>query len=64
MFYHYKFWHSLTHPVTFTQALEGGEIRGYKKKIISCVSTLYPTIRHKRVLGYGDRKLNNVICNE
>jgi len=32
MFYHYKFWHSLTHPNYFTQAVEEGEIRGYKKR--------------------------------
>ncbi|KOS66633.1 hypothetical protein AEA09_18025 [Lysinibacillus contaminans] len=32
MFYHYKFWHSLTHPTYFTQIVEKGEITGYKKR--------------------------------
>ena len=30
MFYQYKFWHSLMHPTYFTQAVEQGELRGYK----------------------------------
>ncbi len=44
MFYHYKFWHSLTHPNNFTQAVEEGEIRGYKKTILHCFYTLHATI--------------------
>lgn len=51
MFYHYKFWHSLTHPNNFTQAVEEGEIRGYKKNDPSLF--LYSSCYYSSFVNFG-----------
>ncbi len=62
MFYHYKFWHSLTHPVTFTQAVEGGEIRGYKKRSLTVFMLFILLFAVREFWGMGTDSLTTLFA--
>ncbi|QDQ01331.1 hypothetical protein FOH38_13150 [Lysinibacillus fusiformis] len=62
MFYHYKFWHSLTHPINFTQALENGEIRGYKKRSLTVFLLFILLFAVREFWGMGTESLTTLFA--
>jgi len=62
MFYHYKFWHSLTHPTIFTQAMEAGEIRGYKKRAITVFILFMLLFAIREFWGMGTESLTSLFA--
>ena len=62
MFYHYKFWHSLTHPLNFTQALETGEIRGYKKRSFTIFFLFMLLFAIREFWGLGTESLTTLFA--
>lgn len=62
MFYQYKFWHSLTHPMTFTQAIEEGEIRGYKKRSFAVFILFIMLFAIREFWGMGTESLTTLFA--
>ncbi|MDM5246453.1 hypothetical protein [Lysinibacillus sp. G4S2] len=63
MFYQYKFWHSLTHPTNFTQAVEQGEIRGYKKRSFTVFLLFMILFVIREYWGMGTESLTTLFAS-
>ncbi|MFJ7952298.1 hypothetical protein ACIQZG_12310 [Lysinibacillus sp. NPDC096418] len=62
MFYHYKFWHSLTHPTYFTQIVENGEIAGYKKRSFTVFILFILLFATREYWGMGTESLTTLFA--
>lgn len=62
MFYHYKFWHSLTHPTYFTQIVENGEITGYKKRSFTVFILFILLFAAREFWGMGTESLTTLFA--
>lgn len=63
MFYQYKFWHSLMHPTNFTQAVEQGEITGYKKRSFSVFMLFMLLFIVREFWGMGTESLTTLFAS-
>lgn len=63
MFYQYKFWHSLMHPTNFTQAVEHGEIRGYKKRSFTVFLLFMMLFVIREYWGMGTESLTTLFAS-
>lgn len=62
MFYHYKFWHSLTHPAYFTRIVEEGEITGYKKRAFTVFILFVLLFAAREFWGMGTESLTTLFA--
>lgn len=62
MFYHYKFWHSLTHPTSFTQIVENGEMTGYKKRAFTIFILCIFLFMAREFWGLGTESLTTLFA--
>lgn len=62
MFYHYKFWHSLTNPTYFTQIVENGEITGYKKRSFTVFILFILLFATREFWGMGTESLTTLFA--
>ena len=62
MFYHYKFWHSLTHPSQFADIIETGKVSGYKKRSFTVFTLLILLFVAREFWGMGTENLTTLFA--
>lgn len=64
MFYHYKFWHSLTHPSQFTDIIETGKVSGYKKRSFTVFMLFILLFAAREFWGMGTESLTTLFATD
>ena len=62
MFYHYKFWHSLTHPAQFADIIETGKVSGYKKRSFTVFMLFILLFAAREFWGMGTESLTTLFA--
>lgn len=62
MFYHYKFWHSLMHPTSFTGMIDQGKIIGYKRRSFLIFLLFILLFATREFWGMGTENLTSLFA--